>query len=99
METTEFTQMTQSRRSNDGFRRLRPCAGEESYTTMEPMARNDRAAGPSRLDEVSRRIIEALQADGRASYAAIAKLVGLSEAAVRQRAQRPWTQESCRSSR
>ncbi|MFV0463438.1 MAG: Lrp/AsnC family transcriptional regulator [Nostocoides sp.] len=41
-----------------------------------------------RLDEVSRRIIEALQEDGRRSYAAIAKSVGLSEAAVRQRVAR-----------
>lgn len=44
--------------------------------------------GPPRattLDETSRRIIELLQQDGRRSYAAIAKDVGLSEAAVRQR--------------
>jgi len=40
------------------------------------------------LDEVNRRIIEQLQEDGRRSYAAIAKSVGLSEAAVRQRVQR-----------
>lgn len=42
----------------------------------------------SGLDEVSRAIIEALQRDGRASYAAMAREVGLSEAAVRQRVQR-----------
>lgn len=40
------------------------------------------------LDELSKRIIEQLQADGRRSYAAIGKAVGLSEAAVRQRVQR-----------
>jgi len=40
------------------------------------------------LDEVSKRIIEQLQQDGRRSYAAIGKAVGLSEAAVRQRVQR-----------
>ena len=40
------------------------------------------------LDEVSKRIIEQLQQDGRRSYAAIGKVVGLSEAAVRQRVQR-----------
>jgi Lrp/AsnC family transcriptional regulator, regulator for asnA, asnC and gidA len=40
------------------------------------------------LDEVSRQIIEQLQQDGRRSYAAIAKVVGLSEAAVRQRVQK-----------
>jgi Lrp/AsnC family transcriptional regulator, regulator for asnA, asnC and gidA len=43
---------------------------------------------PQRLDEVSRRIIEQLQQDGRRSHAAIARVVGLSEAAVRQRVQK-----------
>lgn len=45
-------------------------------------------SGPPRLDDVSKRIIELLQDDGRASYATIAKAVGLSEAAARQRVQR-----------
>ncbi len=40
------------------------------------------------LDSVAKRIIEQLQQDGRRSYASIAKAVGLSEAAVRQRVQR-----------
>ncbi len=40
------------------------------------------------LDPVAKQIIEQLQEDGRRSYAAIAKAVGLSEAAVRQRVQR-----------
>ncbi len=40
------------------------------------------------LDDVSRAIIEQLQADGRRPYARIAAAVGLSEAAVRQRVQR-----------
>ncbi len=40
------------------------------------------------LDGVSKAIIEQLQQDGRRSYAAIGKEVGLSEAAVRQRVQR-----------
>jgi len=40
------------------------------------------------LDAVSKAIIEQLQQDGRRSYAAIGKVVGLSEAAVRQRVQR-----------
>ena len=39
-------------------------------------------------DDVSKQIIEQLQQDGRRSYAAIGKVVGLSEAAVRQRVQR-----------
>ncbi|MGZ5399137.1 MAG: Lrp/AsnC family transcriptional regulator [Nocardioides sp.] len=40
------------------------------------------------LDDVAKAIIEQLQQDGRRSYAAIGKQVGLSEAAVRQRVQR-----------
>lgn len=40
------------------------------------------------LDDVSKRIIEQLQQDGRRSYAAIGAAVGLSEAAARQRVQR-----------
>jgi Lrp/AsnC family transcriptional regulator for asnA, asnC and gidA len=40
------------------------------------------------IDDVSRGIIEQLQADGRRSYAAIGAAVGLSEAAVRQRVQK-----------
>jgi Lrp/AsnC family transcriptional regulator for asnA, asnC and gidA len=40
------------------------------------------------LDDVGRAIVEQLQQDGRRSYATIAKAVGLSEAAVRQRVQR-----------
>ena len=40
------------------------------------------------LDETSKAIIEQLQTDGRRSYALIARGVGLSEAAVRQRVQR-----------
>ncbi|MDN4172879.1 Lrp/AsnC family transcriptional regulator [Nocardioides sp. SOB77] len=48
--------------------------------------RQDRSAVV--LDDVSKAIIEQLQQDGRRSYAAIGKVVGLSEAAVRQRVQR-----------
>ncbi len=40
------------------------------------------------LDHVSKQIIEALQADGRRSYASVGKSVGLSEAAVRNRVQK-----------
>lgn len=45
-------------------------------------------AGRDALDDTSKRIIEQLQENGRRSYAEIAKAVGLSEAAVRQRVQR-----------
>ena len=46
--------------------------------------------GPSGMvpDDISKQIIEQLQEDGRRSYAAIGKAIGLSEAAVRQRVQR-----------
>lgn len=40
------------------------------------------------LDRISKLIVEQLQEDGRRSYAAIARAVGLSEAATRQRVQR-----------
>src|SRR6266540_6231297 len=43
---------------------------------------------PPALDGVNKAIIEQLQQDGRRSYAALAKAVGLSEPAVRQRVQR-----------
>jgi Lrp/AsnC family transcriptional regulator for asnA, asnC and gidA len=45
------------------------------------------AASSLVLDDLSKRIIEQLQQDGRRSYAAIARAVGLSEAATRQRVQ------------
>jgi Lrp/AsnC family transcriptional regulator for asnA, asnC and gidA len=50
----------------------------------EPRGRNQR----QQLDDVSKRIIEQLQEDGRRPYASIGKAVGLSEAAVRQRVQK-----------
>lgn len=40
------------------------------------------------LDDLDRRLVEALQRDGRASYADLAELVGLSPAATRLRVQR-----------
>lgn len=46
------------------------------------------AGKPAQLDDVSKKIIEQLQTDGRRSYAEIGKAVGLSEAAVRQRVQK-----------
>jgi Lrp/AsnC family transcriptional regulator for asnA, asnC and gidA len=63
-------------------------------TPLAPGTRNHRGATgapPDKgivLDRLSKQIIEQLQQDGRRSYAAIGKAVGLSEAAVRQRVQR-----------
>lgn len=57
--------------------------------TQTPPARGrDGTARGMPLDATSKLIIEQLQADGRRSYAAIGKAVGLSEAAVRQRVQK-----------
>jgi Lrp/AsnC family transcriptional regulator, regulator for asnA, asnC and gidA len=63
-------------------------------TSLAQGARNRGQAGRREpdskivLDSLSKQIIEQLQQDGRRSYAAIGKAVGLSEAAVRQRVQR-----------
>ena len=62
-------------------------------TAIRPVAaaaarRGRASAAEVTLDEVSKRIIEQLQQDGRRTYTAIGKAVGLSEAAVRQRVQR-----------
>jgi Lrp/AsnC family transcriptional regulator for asnA, asnC and gidA len=48
----------------------------------------DRKPLISGLDDLSKAIIEQLQADGRTPYATIARKIGLSEAAVRARVQR-----------
>src|SRR5687767_9219744 len=56
---------------------------------LSPMS--DRRTAQNRaqsLDDKAKRIIELLQGDGRMSYSAIAKDVGLSEAAVRHRVQK-----------
>jgi Lrp/AsnC family transcriptional regulator for asnA, asnC and gidA len=49
-------------------------------------SRTSATSGP--LDAVSKRIVELLQDDGRQPFATIAREVGLSEAAVRQRVQK-----------
>lgn len=46
------------------------------------------ASPPGGLDDVSKRIVELLQEDGRRAYADIAREIGLSETAVRQRTQK-----------
>lgn len=47
-----------------------------------------RPSSTGQLDAISKKIVAALQRDGRTPYSTIARLVGLSEAAVRQRVQR-----------
>jgi len=69
--------------------RRRPQDGHDERAPPSP--RTPSAGPPERrlvLDDLSKEIIEQLQQDGRRSYAAIGKAVGLSEAAVRQRVQR-----------
>src|SRR3954447_16568061 len=51
------------------------------------MTATDQTA-PLKLDDVDRRIIGALQADGRRPYSRIAAALGVSESVVRYRAQR-----------
>jgi Lrp/AsnC family transcriptional regulator for asnA, asnC and gidA len=52
------------------------------------MTRENPSVTDLALDDINKQIIEHLQRDGRTSYAALAKTIGLSEAAVRQRVQR-----------
>lgn len=69
-------------------RALRPVrGGGGSFVTTEGVVSREMISAVS-LDEKSKRLIELLQIDGRSSYATLAKEVGLSEAAVRQRVQR-----------
>jgi Lrp/AsnC family transcriptional regulator, regulator for asnA, asnC and gidA len=63
-------------------------AGPVADAAGERSSLRDKRQVPVALDAVSRHIIDQLQQDGRRSYAAIGKAVGLSEAAVRQRVQR-----------
>jgi Lrp/AsnC family transcriptional regulator for asnA, asnC and gidA len=59
--------------------------------TGHPSTMSDGAHPPSApvaLDDVDKRLIEALQQDGRRPYTQLAQAVGLSEAAVRQRVRR-----------
>lgn len=53
--------------------------------TARASAPAESPAEPAHLDERAKAIIEQLQQDGRRSYSAIGRAVGLSEAAVRQR--------------
>ncbi|MFI5957211.1 Lrp/AsnC family transcriptional regulator [Cryptosporangium sp. NPDC051539] len=62
--------------------------GLRNHGRVQPTTSGRSAGPPVVLDDIAKRIIEQLQKDGRRSYAAIAKDVGLSEAAVRQRIQR-----------
>ena len=55
---------------------------------MSQQTGQNRSVMDQALDEINKQIIEHLQRDGRMSYAALAKIIGLSEAAVRQRVQR-----------
>jgi Lrp/AsnC family transcriptional regulator, regulator for asnA, asnC and gidA len=76
MAHTPGTALIPGGESADGSRRSRP-GRDHGRGTLRTV-----------LDDTSKGIVEQLQQDGRRSYAAIGKAVGLSEAAVRQRVQR-----------
>ena len=59
----------------------------DSIAAGEIAGKNRGVTEPA-LDAINKQIIEHLQRDGRMSYATLAKAIGLSEAAVRQRVQR-----------
>jgi len=65
---------------HDGF--LAPAVG---YGQHEPVTAS---RGRPPVDDLDKAIIEQLQEDGRRAYTQVARSVGLSEAAVRQRVQR-----------
>jgi Lrp/AsnC family transcriptional regulator, regulator for asnA, asnC and gidA len=69
------------RRSRNGIASIRPrrSVNLDGVTAIGPHVL---------LDDVGKAIVEQLQDDGRRSYATIARAVGLSEAAVRQRVAR-----------
>ena len=73
-----------------GTKQRIPLSSSRSTVMIDRMTNGSRLTNhrPVQLDDVSKAIIEQLQADGRRSYADIGKAVGLSEAAVRQRVQR-----------
>ncbi|HEY2204628.1 MAG TPA: Lrp/AsnC family transcriptional regulator [Pseudonocardia sp.] len=56
--------------------------------TVEPDRQAEAVRAPRGLDSVDRSLIALLQRDGRTSFTTLAKAVGLSEGAVRQRVQR-----------
>jgi len=82
---------------NGNLRRITNLAQDQSIgaryaksvgTVVDQAANRRNNERGTTLDDVSKAIIEELQQDGRRSYAAIGKAVGLSDAAVRQRFQR-----------
>jgi len=77
----------------DGVRRLQTVTVLH-YEKQDWTSVGDRAAGPTpaptvgkglELDDIDRQLLRVLMADGRATYAALAPVVGLSQAAVRDR--------------
>src|SRR4051795_7606917 len=65
-----------------------PISPVSAYPGAVSSAADPVPAAAGLLDEVGKAIVEQLQEDGRRSYTTIARAVGLSEAAVRQRVAR-----------
>ena len=92
---TEASQSTDFRLHNAAIVRIPPIsAAISTYSVVfwhllcDDRRVADRTPRVQQLDDISRAIVEHLQADGRRSYADIGKAVGLSETAVRNRVQR-----------
>jgi Lrp/AsnC family transcriptional regulator, regulator for asnA, asnC and gidA len=62
--------------------------GRRTVSPRDAPSRDPGSRDAAALDEIDRRIIAELQVDGRRPYTQLAPVVGLSEAAVRQRVQR-----------
>jgi Lrp/AsnC family transcriptional regulator for asnA, asnC and gidA len=67
---------------------ISPNRTSDSIAVHPQLGKNRGVTADLALDQINKQIIEHLQRDGRMSYATLAKEIGLSEAAVRQRVQR-----------
>jgi Lrp/AsnC family transcriptional regulator for asnA, asnC and gidA len=71
-----------------------PATGPRAPSTLGPMAERSPNGDRPAFDDVDRSLVLALQEDGRASYAKLAELVGMSQAGVRTRVQRLLSSEA-----
>jgi Lrp/AsnC family transcriptional regulator for asnA, asnC and gidA len=63
-------------------------AGLYAPLVADASSDDEDAGARARLDDIDRRLVLALQRDGRSSYARLAEVVAMSQAAVRTRVQR-----------
>ena len=62
--------------------------GPRSAGYALPVGESQNGESRPKFDDIDRELVVALQHDGRASYASLAEVVGMSQAAVRSRVQR-----------